>query len=74
MSPIRHGTHESNRNSETRGAGEHQGAAMKKGWQTKTLGEVCQLRSADTSEAPTLRSLVRSASLDVQDISIGESL
>ena len=25
------------------GAGEHQGAAMKKGWQTKTLGEVCEV-------------------------------
>ena len=27
------------------GAGEHQGAAMKNGWQTKTLGEVCEIIS-----------------------------
>jgi type I restriction enzyme S subunit len=29
-----------------RSAGQHQGAAMKKGWQTKTLGEVCAFDKA----------------------------
>jgi len=39
-----YGTHESNPNSETSGAGEHQGAAMKKGWQTKSLADVCEIK------------------------------
>ena len=34
-----------------RNAGEHQGAAMKKGWQTKTLGEVCVRIDRDRSSA-----------------------
>jgi len=30
------------------GAGEHQGAAVKNGWQTKTLGEVCEVMNGGT--------------------------
>ena len=30
------------------GAGEHPGAAVKKGWQTKTLGEVCEVMNGGT--------------------------
>ncbi len=29
-------------------AGQHQGAAMKKGWETETLGELCDIRSGST--------------------------
>ncbi|TAG10753.1 MAG: restriction endonuclease subunit S [Verrucomicrobia bacterium] len=32
-------------------AGQHQGAAMKKGWQTKTLGDVCSLLNRGISPA-----------------------
>ncbi len=31
-------------NRERRSAGQHQGAAMQKGWQTKTLGELCEIK------------------------------
>ena len=33
---------------ERKSAGQHQGAAMKKGWQTKTLGEACEMYQPKT--------------------------
>ena len=33
---------------ERKSAGQHQGAAVKKGWQTKTLGEACEMYQPKT--------------------------
>ena len=43
-----HSSHSSQPAAVRGSAGEHQGAAMEKGWQTKTLGEVCQFRGGGT--------------------------
>ena len=37
-------------NRERESAGQHQGAAMKKGWQTKTLGDVCAVIAGQSPE------------------------